>query len=143
MGNSTNPEEVFTDTNVGYNYAFNQDEGASRALILTHGSKKVASDSVCSEFENLIDKREDITNELIKEMGSGDIANFTYSEEDDLSPNDEEFLDECIDIIKGNPEHEAVIRLEERLQKLKKAYDELFCQPQPYISKLPNLNWSC
>lgn len=129
-------EEVFIDTNVGYHYAYNNDDGASRTLICSHESTQVASDSVVREFERLVQIRSEIANQLIAALGNHEIESFSFSDEENMSSNDKDFLNDCLEIIEDSPKKDAVIRIEERIQILNTAYSNLFSEPNPMVHNL-------
>jgi len=127
-------DEVFTDTSVLFNYTFKDDDGSARQLILQHSCSQCASENVRTEFERVRDNRKQLCNEIIPYVANGNLDEFEPSNAEQLSPNDRDFLENFRDTISELDPATAIKRVNRRLRQLKAGWDDLFKEPNPYVS---------
>lgn len=117
-------EDVFADTCVLFAYAVEGDDDA-RKVFHDHVLEKVVSERIEREFESVADRQQDIHRELLEFAASGDLEEY---EPADLSQkNDVRYVvDLYSELTNMDDEVEIVRRLNELVNRLEKAREELF-----------------
>lgn len=129
--------EAFLDTSVLMGYADRGEQDAARVITGNHSCSPVCSEFVREEFSNIIERR----NEFIRDCRQY----INQSEEgetvppgrvfDEIDENDEEFVMDCINDLRGaNSDTEALRLLRGAVAPLERAFKDLFEADQAYIS---------
>lgn len=119
-------KDVFGDTCVLFNYAVNRRENARILFEDRAQVEKVASPRIKREFESVANRQQDIHRELLKFTTSGLLEEYE-PEEIGSQKNDLKYAVELYsDLTALDDKVEVVRRLNELVNRLEKAKDELF-----------------
>lgn len=116
-------ENVFTDTCVLFAYAVEGEAGA-RKLFEDSNPDKVASERIKREFVSVSDRHQDIHRELLEFAATDDLDE--YEPADLHQKNDVRYVIDLYSDLTEMDDVEAVRRLNELINRLEKARDELF-----------------
>jgi hypothetical protein len=116
-------EDVFTDTCVLFAYAV-EGETEARKFFEDSTSDKVASERIEREFVSVADRHQDIHRELLEFAATNDLDK--YEPADLHQKNDVRYVIDLYSDLTEMDDVEAVRRLNELINRLEKAKDELF-----------------
>ncbi|QIB78080.1 hypothetical protein G3A49_07995 [Haloferax volcanii] len=116
-------EDVFTDTCVLFAYAVEGEKGA-RVLFEESTFDKVASERIKREFVSVADRHQDIHRELLEFAATDDLDE--YEPTDLHQKNDVRYVIDLYSDLSEMDDVEVVRRLNELINRLEKARDELF-----------------
>jgi hypothetical protein len=118
-----NAEDVFTDTCVLFAYAV-EGEADARKLFEESPHDKVASERIKREFVSVADRHQDIHRELLEFAVTDDLDE--YEPADLHQKNDVRYVIDLYSDLNDLDDIEVVRRLNELINRLEKARDELF-----------------
>jgi len=116
-------EDVFTDTCVLFAYAV-EGEADARKLFENSPHDKVASERIKREFVSVADRHQDIHRELLEFAAADDLDE--YEPADLQQKNDVRYVIDLYSDLTEMDDVEVVRRLNELINRLEKARDELF-----------------
>ncbi|NUC73014.1 hypothetical protein HTZ84_11945 [Haloterrigena sp. SYSU A558-1] len=116
-------EDVFTDTCVLFAYAV-EGEADARKLFEDTTFDKVASERIKREFVSVADRHQDIHRELLEFAATDDLNE--YEPTDLHQKNDVRYVIDLYSDLTDMDDVEVVRRLNELINRLEKARDELF-----------------
>jgi len=116
-------ESVFTDTCVLFAYTV-EAEADARKLFEDSPHDKVASERIKREFVSVADRHQDIHRELLEFAATDDLDE--YDPADLHQKNDVRYVIDLYSDLVGMDDVEVVRRLNELINRLEKARDELF-----------------
>ncbi|UPV99959.1 hypothetical protein M0R88_15760 [Halorussus gelatinilyticus] len=116
-------EDVFTDTCVLFAYAV-EGEADARKLFEDSTLDKVASERIKREFVSVADRHQDIHRELLEFAATDDLDE--YEPTDLHQKNDVRYVIDLYSDLTDMDDVEVVRRLNELINRLEKARDELF-----------------
>ena len=127
-GGGTGASEVFGDTCVLFDYAVEGREAAQKLFEDRSDVEKIASKRIKREFESVADRQQDIHRELLEVATSAELEEYDPDAVGGQSNDLTYTIDLYADLLALKDTVEVVRRLNELINRLNKAKEELFGQ---------------
>lgn len=131
---STSPDDIFSDTNVLFDFTFNRDDGEADDLLHVHPTENVISESVRQEYKSVKEDRVRVLKSILKAANNGGLDSWNPPQSLNMKPSTRQYCQELFQQLLDLGNEKAIkTKLKQEVQIANAGWDHFFGQSSEVI----------